>query len=119
MRGAFVSIDGSGRLRIERGYVRSEDEPVEEADDVGDVAPEDATVHDAEDTVALATEDEEEDDGLKLLSDRLVMELTAHRKLALRNALAQDLQGRFPRGPARHDPTALLPLACKNTLILT
>ena len=25
--GAFVSIDGSGELRIERGYVRPEDEP--------------------------------------------------------------------------------------------
>ena len=25
--GAFVSIDGSGKLRIERGYVRPEDEP--------------------------------------------------------------------------------------------
>ena len=30
--GAFVSIDGSGRLRIERGYVRPEDEaPMEDA----------------------------------------------------------------------------------------
>ena len=27
MAGAFVSIDGSGRLRVERGYVRPEDEP--------------------------------------------------------------------------------------------
>ncbi len=25
--GAFVSIDGSGELRVERGYVRPEDEP--------------------------------------------------------------------------------------------
>ena len=31
-----------------------------------------------------------EEDGLKPLSERLVMELTAHRTLALRNALAGD-----------------------------
>ena len=92
MAGAFVSIDSSGRLRVERGYVRSEDEPVEEAEDVGDVAPEDTTVDDAEDNVSPTVEDEEEEDGLKPLSDRLVMELTAHRTLALRNALAQDPQ---------------------------
>ena len=30
LAGAFVSIDSSGRLRVERGYVRPEDEPVEE-----------------------------------------------------------------------------------------
>src|SRR5207245_5080637 len=32
----------------------------------------------------------EEDDGLKPLSERLVTELTAHRTLALRDALAND-----------------------------
>ncbi|MEX3014059.1 ParB/RepB/Spo0J family partition protein [Gymnodinialimonas hymeniacidonis] len=95
LAGAFVSIDSSGRLRVERGYVRSEDEPVEEADDEGDVAPEDTTVDDPDDIVVPATEGEEEDDGLKPLSDRLVMELTAHRTLALRNALAQNPQVAF------------------------
>ncbi|MHB1873193.1 MAG: ParB/RepB/Spo0J family partition protein, partial [Steroidobacteraceae bacterium] len=36
MAGVFVSIDGNGALRVERGYVRPEDEPmvVEEADEV-------------------------------------------------------------------------------------
>ena len=35
LAGVFVSIDGSGKLRVERGYVRPEDEPpvVEEADE--------------------------------------------------------------------------------------
>ena len=92
--GAYVSIDGSGHLRVERGYVRPEDEPVEEADETavdsdfagGDEASTDA----AED--AIADPDEDEDDGLKPLSDRLVAELTAHRTLALRNALAQEPQ---------------------------
>jgi ParB family chromosome partitioning protein len=95
LAGAFVSIDSSGRLRVERGYVRPEDEPVEEVEDIGEVAPETAPVEDADDTVASTTDEEEEDDGLKPLSDRLVMELTAHRTLALRNALAQDPQVAF------------------------
>ena len=95
LAGAFVSIDSSGRLRVERGYVRPEDEPVEEVEDTGDVAPEAAPVEDADDTATSAPEDEEEDDGLKPLSDRLVMELTAHRTLALRNALAQAPQVAF------------------------
>jgi ParB family chromosome partitioning protein len=88
LAGAFVSIDSSGRLRVERGYVRPEDEPVEEVEDLGDVASEAPTIDDADDPIAPARDvEEEEDDGLKPLSDRLVMELTAHRTLALRNAL--------------------------------
>lgn len=95
MAGAFVSIDSSGRLRVERGYVRPEDEPVEEVEDTGEVAPEAAPDEDTDDPVASTADEEEEDDSLKPLSDRLVMELTAHRTLALRNALAQDPQVAF------------------------
>ncbi len=36
LAGAFVSIDSSGRLRVERGHVRAEDEPVEEPEETGD-----------------------------------------------------------------------------------
>jgi len=39
---------------------------------------------------AKPNENEPEEDGLKPLSERLVMELTAHRTLALREALAND-----------------------------
>lgn len=92
LAGAFVSIDRSGRLRVERGYVWPEDEPVEEVEDTGEAAPETAPVEDADDTATFAADDEDEDEGLKPLSGRLVMELTAHRTLALRNALAQDPQ---------------------------
>ena len=92
MAGAFVSIDSSERLRVERGYVRPEDEPVEEVEDNGEIAPDAVPVDKADDTVTSASDEEEEDEGLKPLSDRLVMELTAHRTLALRNALAQDPQ---------------------------
>ncbi len=101
--GAFVSIDGDGRLKAERGYVRPEDEAQNEAD--GDAA--DAFVHDPIEIVHVgadgetrqvdpaalsgnASPDEEDEESLKPLSDRLVMELTAHRTLALRDALAND-----------------------------
>jgi ParB family chromosome partitioning protein len=97
--GAFVSIDSSGRLRVERGYVRAEDEPVEEPDVAGEAsetAGGDPAAGEGNDTVdpVPATEDEE-DDGLKPLSDRLVAELTAHRTLALRDALARCPQVAF------------------------
>ena len=90
--GAFVSIDGAGRLRVERGYVRPEDEtPVE-------MEPDTAT--DGQDTQAQSepeidgqpepeSRELEEDEGLKPLPDRLMTELTAHRTLALRHALGE------------------------------
>ncbi|TBZ19261.1 ParB/RepB/Spo0J family partition protein [Rhizobium leguminosarum] len=94
--GAFVSIDGSGNLRVERGYVRPEDErPIE---------PEvDSEIEDGVNTIATrmehendhltvdmeTTADPEEDDGLKPIPDRLMTELTAHRTLALRHALGE------------------------------
>jgi ParB family chromosome partitioning protein len=101
--GVFVSIDSDGRLKVERGYVRPEDEAQNEAD--GDAADAFVRGHveivhvgaDGEtrqvDPAALsgnASPDEEEGDGIKPLSDRLVMELTSHRTLALRDALAGD-----------------------------
>jgi len=92
LAGAFVSIDSSGRLRVERGYVRPEDEPSLPSED----QPEgDTTDGDVDDTnidpdVVAPDNEEDEDDGIKPLSDRLVTELTAHRTLALRDALAGD-----------------------------
>ncbi|MCT9000249.1 ParB/RepB/Spo0J family partition protein [Chelativorans intermedius] len=98
MAGVFVSIGDDGRLRVERGYVRPEDEPPVETDgqDGADLtdAPADEQVDDAK-IVAFSDETEEEDDSLKPLSNRLVMELTAHRTLALRDALASNPQTAF------------------------
>src|SRR6266536_1407549 len=98
--GVFVSIDAEGNLRIERGYVRREDEPsAEPVDSDGGDAPAAtapaATIQRAVITVGTngysEPEDEgEEDDGIKPLSERLITELTAHRTLALRDALAND-----------------------------
>ncbi len=91
--GAFVSVDGSGTLRIERGYVRLEDEPVvpepnSEPDAIDDSADSSDAVE-AGGTVAEPAEEPEEDD-LKQLPDRLMTELTAHRTLALRHALGEN-----------------------------
>jgi ParB family chromosome partitioning protein len=98
--GVFVSIDGDGDLRIERGYVRPADEPPVEPVEGGDGdAPAAGEPNGAIERGVItvggsgAPEPEaeaEEDDGLKPLSERLITELTAHRTLALRDALAND-----------------------------
>lgn len=103
--GAFVSIDGGGRLKIERGYVRREDE-APGADDGGDAgeargdvdaaSPDSAegahfaSGQDPTETSSADADADGEEDGPRPLSERLVMELTAHRTLALRDALAGD-----------------------------
>lgn len=94
--GAFVSIDGSGNLRVERGYVRPEDErPIEpEVDsEIGDGTGAIAARAEHEDghlTADIGTAaDPEEDEGLKPIPDRLMTELTSHRTLALRHAVGE------------------------------
>ncbi len=105
--GAFVSIDSAGGLRVERGYVRPEDEPAVEPEG----SPDSETVNpDMDDAVADASDlvtdqdDDDDDDGTKPLSDRLVCELTVHRTMALRDALANDPQ--------------LAMLACLHAMVL-
>jgi len=90
--GAFVSIDSDGALLVDRGYVRPEDEvPVEQPDGGEAGNPDTPATPRATITVAgEPEEDEEDDDGIKPLPDRLVMELTAHRTLALRDAVANN-----------------------------
>ncbi|MCK1572767.1 ParB/RepB/Spo0J family partition protein [Bradyrhizobium sp. 174] len=99
--GVFVSIDSEGLLSIDRGYVRPEDEaPVVEPESE---AQGDGETNDGPTTNGVVqravisvggtqTEPvEEEDDGtVTPLPDRLITELTAHRTLALRNALANN-----------------------------
>ncbi|HEY1244332.1 MAG TPA: ParB/RepB/Spo0J family partition protein, partial [Hyphomicrobiaceae bacterium] len=103
--GVFVSIESSGRLHIERGYVRPEDEePVAagESEDAGEDEGDDG-MRTARPNGASATfrgpsappgqqpdESDGEDEGIRPLSDRLIAELTAHRTLALREAVAND-----------------------------
>jgi ParB family chromosome partitioning protein len=102
--GAFVSIDGKGQLRVERGYVRPEDEaPIEEPEGL-EGETEAAESYAARSMTAvsasLAPEDgenaqsgsacEEEDEGIRPLPDKLLTELTAYRTLALREAIGHD-----------------------------
>ena len=88
--GAFVCLGHDGAVRIERGFIRPEDEPAPEpvegddeqvtvADPGTDAAPEPAEL-------ASAVEPEEPD-GLTPLSERLVEELTSHRTAGLQLAL--------------------------------
>lgn len=100
--GVFVSIDSDGSLCVDRGYVRPEDErPVEAVGDEPtdeEVDPETgeiraSAVQRAVITIGgqpVQTEEDDEDNGIKPLPERLVIELTAHRTLALRNALAEN-----------------------------
>ncbi|WP_108610692.1 ParB/RepB/Spo0J family partition protein [Aminobacter sp. MSH1] len=107
--GAFVTLGATGQLQIEPGFVRPEDEPRVETGDYdeeaggGDrnpsqsdddsasgVAVNGRSVNGASDTV-----EEPEDEGIKPLPERLVFDLTAQKTLALRNALASDVDVAF------------------------
>ena len=98
--GVFVSIDSEGRLSVDRGYVRPEDEaPVADFDIGQDV---DASSNDGQDASASvqrtaisvaghpAETEEDDEDAAKPLPERLITELTAYRSLALRDALAEN-----------------------------
>ncbi|MGZ2452714.1 MULTISPECIES: ParB/RepB/Spo0J family partition protein [Rhizobium] len=92
--GVFVSLGAGGELKIERGFVRPEDEPKDETDPSAD-AGDDGADHggDLSATQAAGGEDtqpDDEDETIKPLPDRLVLDLTAARTVALRNALAND-----------------------------
>lgn len=84
--GVFVILGQDGVARVERGLIRPEDIPAPpepeaepEGDDAGGAA-------NGEDGVSTEAEEADEDAGAPL-SERLVMDLTAHRTLALRDAL--------------------------------
>jgi len=108
--GVFVTLDRDGSLAVYRGYVRPEDDSREETavqgGDGADVMGQGTEVGGSSwnpsgtsvgGTIItsggqpIGTElSEDEDDGaLKPLPERLVMELTAHRTLALREAIGR------------------------------
>ena len=96
--GVFVSVDTDGMLLVERGFVKPEDEaPVtpEGDNDPGiDESGNSATGSNQRAIITIGGRpvdpDDEEEDGIKPLPDRLIMELTADRTLALRDKLAND-----------------------------
>jgi len=92
--GVFISIGADGQLRVERGYLRPEDElsvepaPGPTEDDEVDRAV--ATNDDGGDsTIVEPAADPEENEGPAPISDRLMTELTSHRTLGLRQALGE------------------------------
>jgi ParB family chromosome partitioning protein len=105
--GAFVTLDRYGELSVYRGFVRPEDEPREDADvHSGEQAADGQSVEfsagsnvdgighgrvitSAGQALGANVPDDEDDGALKPLPERLVMELTAHRTLALREAVGR------------------------------
>ncbi|WP_010138193.1 ParB/RepB/Spo0J family partition protein [Oceanicola sp. S124] len=105
--GAFVTLGRYGELAVYRGFVRPEDEPREDADvqsgeqamggqgaELSAASNVDGIGHGTVITCAgqalgANVPDDEDDGALKPLPERLVMELTAHRTLALREAVGR------------------------------
>lgn len=100
--GVFVILNHDGTARIERGFIRAEDEAPEpeaaesatyEVDGVtvnadGEIVADEGNEDERADS-ALETEDEDAGDAGKPLSDLLIRDLTAHRTLGLRLALGE------------------------------
>lgn len=98
--GVFISVDSDGDLVVDRGYVRPEDEPAATID--GDKPDADAegdgqdgggaahlSVQRAVITIGGQSPDTEleDEETIRPLPERLVAELTAHRTVALRDAV--------------------------------
>lgn len=100
--GVFVSIDVNGALKIERGYVRPEDEaPVEQREETnsqrsgsGEDGVHQGSTSASTKSVSPGGSDQETDASPKL-SDRLRTELSAHRTIALRAKLSADPEAAF------------------------
>ncbi|MBL6616758.1 MAG: DNA-binding protein [Reyranella sp.] len=98
--GAFISIDSDGRFSVDRGYVRPEDDRgnadgqgTEHADSGAPSAQSPCTTVDQGTVITFGHQSDveaEDDDAIRPLPERLLMELTAHRTLALRNAVANN-----------------------------
>ncbi|MGO4287639.1 ParB/RepB/Spo0J family partition protein [Bosea sp. TAB14] len=99
--GVFISIDREGHLSVDRGYVHPEDEAPLVVDGEGD--RNDGTSPDGSASSIPAAQravitiggqptepEEEEENVIKPLPERLVSELTAHKTLALHDALANN-----------------------------
>jgi len=87
--GVFVILGQDGLARIERGFIRPEDIPVPEPEPEGDEPSARVVEAGGEGGTSDDAEESEEEPGAPL-SERLVLELTAHRTMALRDALAGD-----------------------------
>lgn len=89
--GVFVVLNHDGTVRIERGFVRAEDEALADPQPEGeseDAAPDTVEDEQTEDGGEAEQEIEDEEVG-KPISDTLTRDLSAHRTLALRVALGE------------------------------
>jgi ParB family transcriptional regulator, chromosome partitioning protein len=140
--GAYVSLSHEGRVRIERGYVRPQDEPAPEVAssreptrgaDGGTVGSgESADVAERAEIAtggapAPAVEEDDGDPG-RPLSERLLTELTAQRTLALREAMANGPDVAFVAvlhalalrtfyGQQAYDPASCLEIEARSALL--
>ncbi len=98
--GAFVVLNHNGTARIERGFIRPEDEVPEPKDDGtvidgmrvnadGEIIEDSDYGEDGNHVSAPDAEDEDAEDDSKPISDILTRDLTAHRTLGLRLALGE------------------------------
>jgi ParB family chromosome partitioning protein len=90
--GVFVILNHDGTARIERGFIRAEDEAPKSTDVEGATITEDGEIIGDEGSGEDAEpqpDDEEAEDAGKPLSDPLIRDLTAHRTLGLRLALGE------------------------------
>ena len=94
--GVFVSIGRDGGIVVNRGFVRPEDELPVDADDTDSGGTEPGGAPKVEGAVQRAVitiggqpaePEDDEDDAIRPLPERLVIELTAHRTVALREAV--------------------------------
>jgi ParB family chromosome partitioning protein len=104
--GVFLSIAASGVLHRESGYVRAEDEEPAASTDDQDIARGDggdgrpASLNSSSGTSYPSPDgngptEADDDDCTRPLSERLMTELTAHRTLALREAVGNDPETAF------------------------
>ncbi|WP_234050608.1 MULTISPECIES: ParB/RepB/Spo0J family partition protein [unclassified Xanthobacter] len=89
--GVFVILNHDGTARIERGFIRAEDEAPKSADVEGATITEDGEIvgEGSDEDAEPQPDDEEVEDAGKPLSDLLIRDLTAHRTLGLRLALGE------------------------------
>lgn len=97
--GVFVILSHDGEARIERGFIRTEDEAAEADDDAegegGSVVDgvrvngNGEIIEDGNPVSARETEEEDAGDAGKPLSDLLIRDLTSHRTLGLRLSLGE------------------------------
>ena len=89
--GVFVTLNHDGTVRVERGFIRAEDEVVEEAEPEPEAQTEgDRGRAGGDPGGASEGESAAEEDEDRPLSDLMLRDLTAHRTMAFRYMLGED-----------------------------